>query len=404
MDEINKKILFLSPFFYPEMISTGKYNTHLVNALVNRGYTVDVVSSHPLYPDWKPKFSKESLNGCSIHRGGLWMRYPKSTVLRRILFELWFVWHAATRTSQIGKTVDIVIAVFPPNLYMFLVKKFLPSNIRTVGIVHDLQAIMAKTQNTVFRRIIAGIMRHIEVRAFNSCDELICMSEKMMETIVETYGISQNKCKVHYPFITEDSALGNTSELAGIMPDGFIHIVYSGALGEKQKPNFLIRFFEEICIKRDDVMCHIFSRGPLFDEIKNNLSIRNNQRIQLHDLVPEKMLGELYERSSIQIIPQAEGTGAGAFPSKLPNLLNAGVPLFAICDSDSELAKVVNETGIGKAVHEWDMDLCVESMNQFLEGIEGELHGDRYKRVKAYIDKKFNVEKVVDTIVGEAGC
>ncbi len=329
------------------------------------------------------------------------MRYPKSTVLRRILFELWFVWHTAACISQIGKSVDIVIAVFPPNLYMFLVKRLLPSNIRTVGIIHDLQAIMAKTEKTVFRGVIAGIIRHFELRMLDRCDELICMSEKMQETIVETYGISQNKCKVHYPFITEDSALANTSELAGIMPDGFTHIVYSGALGEKQKPKFLISFIAGLCLERNDVMCHIFSRGPLFDEIKDNFNRENTQRIRFHDLVPEKMLGELYKRSSVQIIPQAEGTGAGAFPSKLPNLLNAGVPVFAICDSDSELSSVVNETGIGKAVHEWEMDLCIREMNQFLESIRSESHDDRYKRAKEYIERKFNVEHVVDTIVGD---
>ena len=64
----------------------------------------------------------------------------------------------------------------------------------------------------------------------------------------------------------------------------------------------------------------------------------------------------------------------------------------------------MNETGIGKAVHEWDMDLCVGAMNKFLERIQGESHEERYERVKAYIEKKFNVEKVVDAIVGEAGC
>jgi hypothetical protein len=400
MDKINKRILFLSPFFYPEMISTGKYNSYLVKALVNRGYLVDVVASHPLYPDWKPVESRAGMKGCAIHRGGLRVRYPKSIVLRRLFLELWYIWHSATRARKIGKTVDIMIAVFPPNLYMFIMKRFLPANIQTVGIVHDLQGIMAQTHKTVSRRIIAGIMRYFEIRVLDSCDELICMSEKMREAMVAIYGISQDKCKVHYPFITENTTLENTSELAGIMPDGFNHIVYSGALGEKQKPEFIFRFFKQLCLTRDDVMCHIFSRGPIFEEIKNKLNSDPVERIRLHDLVPKDMLGELYQRSSVQIIPQAEGTGAGAFPSKLPNLIKAGVPVFAICDLDSELASVMNETGIGKVVHKWNIDLCVRKINLFLDSIHGDSHYDRYRKVEAYIARKFNVEHVVDTIVG----
>ncbi len=86
--KINKRVLFLSPFFYPEMISTGKYNSYLVKVLVNRGYSVDVVASHPLYPDWKPKISKADLQGCTIHRGGLWDALSKINCIATNLFRI----------------------------------------------------------------------------------------------------------------------------------------------------------------------------------------------------------------------------------------------------------------------------------------------------------------------------
>ena len=396
-----KRILFLSPFFYPEMISTGKYNSYLVKAIIKRGYEVDVIASHPLYPNWEPKSSREQMEGCSIHRGGLWMHYPKSAVLRRIFLELWFVWHTAIETVKIRKNVDTVIAVFPPNLYVFLVNLALSSNVRKFGIVHDLQGIMAKTHKTLFRRMVAGIMKQFEILGLNSCEELICMSEKMRDAIVDKYGISQSKCSVHYPFITEDNQLEITSELADVMPEGCTHVVYSGALGEKQKPEFLLTFFGKLCDTRDNVMCHIFSRGPIFDDIKNRLKGKNTNKIKVHDLVPEKLLGELYERSSVQVIPQAEGTGAGAFPSKLPNLLKAGVPVFAICDRESELSKVISEAEAGTSMNEWDEGKCTESMMQFIDSISSQSHDDRYKKVRAYVNTNFNVDNIVDDIVGE---
>ncbi|MGB8475721.1 MAG: hypothetical protein WCE61_16705, partial [Candidatus Acidiferrum sp.] len=48
------KLWLFSPFFYPETISTGKYNTILSRALAERGVEVNVVTSHPFYPNWKP--------------------------------------------------------------------------------------------------------------------------------------------------------------------------------------------------------------------------------------------------------------------------------------------------------------------------------------------------------------
>ena len=47
-----QQILIVSPFFYPELISTGKANQHLAEAFVAEGHGVTVVCSHPLYPAW----------------------------------------------------------------------------------------------------------------------------------------------------------------------------------------------------------------------------------------------------------------------------------------------------------------------------------------------------------------
>lgn len=44
----------------------------------------------------------------------------------------------------------------------------------------------------------------------------------------------------------------------------FFHVVYAGALAEKQQPCKLVEFFERLCRKRSDVMCHIFSEGAYF--------------------------------------------------------------------------------------------------------------------------------------------
>jgi hypothetical protein len=42
---MNRPIILFSPFIYPEPISTGRYNTHLVKALQLQGCHVEVVAS-----------------------------------------------------------------------------------------------------------------------------------------------------------------------------------------------------------------------------------------------------------------------------------------------------------------------------------------------------------------------
>ena len=116
------KIALLSPFFYPEKISTGKYNAALVEAMVSQGANVHVICSHPLYPKWKPARSNDSMKGVTIHRGGMHVHYPRENVLRRIILESWFTMHTLIKLYPIRKEIDTVVAIFPPVLFMLAAK------------------------------------------------------------------------------------------------------------------------------------------------------------------------------------------------------------------------------------------------------------------------------------------
>ena len=178
-----------------------------------------------------------------------------------------------------------------------------------------------------------------------------------------------------------------------------LHIVYSGALGEKQKPAELSHFFQSLCKSRKDIQCHIFSRGPLFDEIRRSASLKNSDRVFFHDLVPEELLTELLDRSTVHVIPQAEGISAGAFPSKLPNLLAHGVPVFAICDRESELASIVDKMGYGRHVDTWDMPTLVDQMGGFLNEIEGVSHSHIQESHDKSLLGMFSVDDLVEDLV-----
>jgi glycosyltransferase involved in cell wall biosynthesis len=182
-------------------------------------------------------------------------------------------------------------------------------------------------------------------------------------------------------------------------PEGFHHVVYAGGLGEKQMPGELVEFFTALCQQRPDVMCHVFSAGPNFARVQREMKGRNVDRLHFRDLVPEEQLAELYARSTVQVIPQASGTGAGAFPSKLPNLLAAGVPVFAICDRTSELATVVRESQAGTVAEGAHPGQWVQQMAEFLDRISGTPHSTLRQRNQAYLGTKFNLDRLVAAII-----
>jgi len=393
------KLLFISPFFYPEMISTGKYNTFLVKKLVDYFSSIDVVTSYPFYPDWKPKNSDETIDGVNIIRGGMLVRYPKSQILKRLILELWFLFFVFKYLMRNRKTIDQVLLVFPPVIFSFVVDILLPKNVARIAIVHDLQGVMANTQNSILRKIISKIILKIEKAALRRMGKVISLSKAMENILISEYQVNKLKLEICYPFVTEESAdLTETSYLTNLFSKSFLHIVYSGALGEKQKPNELVNVFKAISTKRPDIKCHIISRGPVFESLKNN-AVDNN--VLFHDLVPDYALDELYRRSTIQVIPQATGVGDGAFPSKLPNLLSKGVPVFGICDPESELFNILENFDFCSAGTTWDVKRLPDDIINYVDIVKEKSHSEQKEEYKDKIDKLFGVSKLINIITSK---
>lgn len=391
---LNKVMLF-SPFIYPELISTGKYNTHLVQALARSGYIVEVVASHPLYPEWKPQKTNKTLENIKIFRGGNF-NYPKSMVSRRMQLELGFMCHAALHIIK-NRKQDIVIPVFPPMLFFLIVAFLLPKYSKKIGIVHDVQGIMASVTDSPIKSWLLKFIRYFEKKVFKCCDKLIFVSTAMARNSIDIYELDPEKVSVAFPFVNIDTKRV-TKDLKLFFPRDKKHIVYSGALGAKQTPHELLELFKSFVKTRPDAMCHVFSRGPLFDELKK-LAGNDSDRIFFHDLVPEGNLYELYLSSHVQIIPQKPGTSDGAIPSKLPNIIASGTPVFSIGDPDSDLADLIGQSGIGYSAKSWDINVLVNELNEFLTSSLLSSHGERQALVKAFVKEKFGMEKLIKLIV-----
>ncbi|MGH9616968.1 MAG: glycosyltransferase, partial [Acidobacteriaceae bacterium] len=360
MSDWQQQILIVSPFFYPELISTGKANRHLAEAFAAEGHRVTVVCSHPLYPTWAPEKSDAQVEGIAILRGGDQVHYPKAMPLRRLTLEIWFAFFAARNVRRLGKQTDVVVSILPPSLFILFLNRILPGRVRRVAVVHDLQGVLAAQKTGLLRRGIIRMIHAVESRGFRSQDLCIFFSGDMQRIAQRSYGLDPAKTAVQYPSITLPAspfAAPSASiprRLEALFPPEKLHVVYSGALGYKQNSQQLIALMQAAAMRHPEVRFHVLSGGPLFDTLRARCRRLPAPCVEFHPLVAEQDLPELYARSSIQIIPQAEGTESAALPSKLPNLLAAGVHLLAICSAGSEVERMIELTGTGSIATRWD--------------------------------------------------
>jgi colanic acid biosynthesis glycosyl transferase WcaI len=354
------RLAIFSPFYHPEPISTGKVNTLLAKEFVRQGWEIDVVCSHPLYPEWKPRKSDSELPSTTFYRGGGWVRYSASPVLRRLGLEIWFAAHTVLNALRLPKEIDIALMVYPPSLFGPLVWLMLPRKVRRVALVHDLQSEYLRngfhTGASMFPRLIARLER----RSLKGADRCIFFSNDIARVAQDTLSLDGQHMVVQYPFVTINDGSPATDDLESVLPRGVRHVVYAGALGEKQSPYLLATLMEKAAQTMPDARFHIFSAGPIFDALRKQQAA--GSLLQLHGLLPEEQLSEMYSRSAVQLVPQAPGTENGSLPSKLPNLLASGVQVMAIGSGSSEVATLLRAAGTGTLVDGWDE-------RSFLQGV-----------------------------------
>lgn len=124
-----------------------------------------------------------------------------------------------------------------------------------------------------------------------------------------------------------------------------------------------------------------------------------------HPLVAEQDLGEFYARSAVRIILQASGTGDGAIPSKLRNLLAAGVPVFLVSDEDSEAALLLDRAGdaAGYRAGRYDGEDISGRLGAFLARCATS-RAERASRQRLFVEQSFGLAPVVGDITGSWSC
>ena len=383
-----KNILIISPFFFPEPISTGKYNTELALALRDKGHDVTFLCFHPFYPEWKIKKSNLELKNIKIVRGGRFLFFTKKTFLRRIILELSFTFFVIRKLMTHQKNKDILITIFPPSLAFYVSLPFLNKKLNKIGIVHDLQEIYSAEKKGFLNKVVKFFIHKVENKCFQKNDKLIFLSNEMKKEAITTYNLEEKKLNVQYPFI--NISLNKTDKLSKIINKQTTNIVYSGALGEKQNPFKLYDFFNKASVRNPNLKFYFFSEGLVYNQLKSKNS---NKNILFYNLVDKENLKELYDLSDVQIIPQKENTSKGSLPSKLPNILASRCKVMIITDLNSEIEKIFKENNLTTICTNWDIEYLIKSLNELLKSKVD------YKKQNEVAKELFSIDSVISEIL-----
>jgi len=377
------KILKLSPYYFPEQISSSHLTEDLENAYINVGFDIVVHAPTPTRGVSQETFEKyKQIKNEKLHDGHITVhrfrmfrerRNPIQRVVRYILVN--FIQYLKADKE---KEVDIIVAGSTPptqGLLCSLVKRKLNKKYkRSIPFVFVLQDVFPDSlmQAGMTRKgsLIWKIGRKVENYTYANVDRIIVISKDIRQNIIKK-GVPESKITVIRNWIdTQDvkpiSKENNSLRVELGLDEDIFYVVYAGNLGKAQGVEVLIDAAAQM--KSDkSIRFLIFGNGVEEDALKKKIDALGIDNVKIYPLQPASRVSEVYSLGDVCIVTCKKGYGQNAFPSKVVSIMATATPVIVAFDKESELCQVLEEYQFGLYSEPENATSLSESI-QYLKG------------------------------------
>lgn len=304
------------------------------------GYkAADRVTAHP---------PREIIEGVAVRRLA---RIPGvgSALVRRIataLFPARVVVYALGQRLR-GKRYDVVwTATMPPAINGLGVR--LASRILKARFVYHFQDIYPELQTFsgnwrkggLLDRIIGWIDRG-NARQASAC---IALSEDMADTIAAR-GIDRDKIFIINNFML--AGFGADAALPASMskPESVFRVIFAGNIGRFQGLEAFIDAARLLATERPDIEFMLLGEGSALADLKRRAESLPNVRFEGH--MPFDAAKPVIASADLGLVSINPGIYRAAYPSKTLTYLGLGVPVLAVVEPESALARDLIENDVG---------------------------------------------------------
>ncbi len=372
------KLLKLSSYYAPELISSTHLSKDLEDAYLEAGFTIDVYCPTPtrgISKEARQKYKKikyeEMRDGkITVHRFAMF-REGKNPIMRAIRYV--FVNVAQRYKGARAKDIDIIVSGSTPptqGVLCGMVKKKLSKRYkRPVPYVYTLQDVfpdsLVTTGLTKKGSILWKIGRKIENYTYRSADKIIVISESMKQNILEK-GVPEDKIVVIPNWIDTDEVRpvakeeNKLYEEFGISREKFT-VLYAGNFGAAQGADVVLKAAEQLK-EHGDIQFVIFGGGAGYAAAQKTVEDKGLTNVIINKLLPQDRVPEVYSLGDVALITCKKGVGNSGMPSKTWSIMACNTPIIASFDTDSELAEILKCSETGSCVEPENPDALVEAI------------------------------------------
>jgi colanic acid biosynthesis glycosyl transferase WcaI len=374
------RILVLTINYWPEQTGIGAVLTRRCEYLASVGHEVTVCTAMPYYPEWRISpgyadkvFVREVRNGVTILRSWVWVP-TKVTSAKRIVFEGTFLAGSLLRAAQSRKP-ELLLVVSPPlglGISAVLLSRWW--KIPYVFDVMDLQPDAAADLGMLPGPALPVLYR-LEAMAYRNASLLSTVTEGMRQRIIAK-GIAADKV-VAIPLPADNSLFEVGAGIQGLefrrkhdLGNKFL-VVHSGNMGVKQGLDVVLDAASQLKEQRDFVFL-LAGDGAEKARLQERALATELRNVRFLALQEQPEFLQMLAAADMALIVQQSTVSDIVFPSKTVTLLSAARPVVASVRANSEIGRVIRESGGGVVT-------TPEKAEELASAIQ-ELSGDYEKR------------------------
>ncbi len=337
-------ILFVTRYFWPELIGSAPFTSDLAEWLAKEGRRLTVLSGLPHYPGTTVfpayeggRVTRETMGGVRIERvrtGPPRRASAPARILNEADFLVRGLWSLA---SGRVRRHPMVLALCPSILCVVLALAARQRGGSVIAVVHDIQSGLAERLGMNGGRL-ARLMRWVERTTLNRVDLVVVLSQEMKDQL---RGIGVTVPIDVVPLWVDTDQIQPAEPAARPA----VKVLYSGNLGRKQGLGQVVAMAEELAAKRPEIEIVLRGNGNQAQELLAEIEKRHLENVRLAELQPNEALATALAAGDIHLVPQNPQAAAFAVPSKVYNIMAVGRPFVATALPDSTLWHLQKQSG-----------------------------------------------------------
>lgn len=396
------KVLFLTLYDFRNMENQGIYED-LLREFIKHGHQVYVISPAEKRNNISTQLiSKDMCHILKVKTGNITKTHLLEKGISTVLLERQF----KKAIIQFWKDVrfDLVMYSTPPITLVGVIQYLRKRNhVSTYLLLKDIFPQNAVDLGMVKKRgLIYNYFRKKEKDLYKCSDRIGCMSKANVEYLLSHNSFLDEKQVEICPNSVEIVRSTITSEQRGILREKYgipvdeTVFVYGGNLGKPQGIPFIIECLNKV-EKIKNVFFLIVGSGTEYGRLEEYISSKKFSNVKLLASLPKSEYELLIDACDVGVIFLDYSFTIPNFPSRLLSYMQAGLPVLASTDPNTDVGSTITEGGFGWWCPSNDSDQFVELVKEISETELSEIG----LRGREYLVNHYTTKKCYDIIMGK---